>query len=288
MTRYGFVGLGIMGNAMATNLLKAGFQVTVWNRNPSRCDSLAALGAQVAESPRETAAASDVTFAMLSDPAASLEVCFGSEGVLRGIRPGCGYIESSTIDAATSRSISEAVKKQGGRYLEAPVSGSKKPAEDGALIFLAAGDESLYQETAAAFDAMGKKHLFLGEVGQGARMKLVINMILGGMMATFCEGLALGEKSGLDGGLILEILDAGAAANPMFRVKGAPMLKGEFPASFPLKHMQKDMHLALACGDELGLPLHCTATANEIYKQARAAGSEDEDFSAIFQVIKQR
>jgi len=285
MTTFGFLGLGIMGSAMAANLVKAGLDVTVWNRSPEKCAPLKDLGAKQGKSPKEVAAACDITFAMLADPAAAKEVFFGFDGVLEGIGDGRGYVDMSTVDPGTSQSIAEAVAEAGGRFLEAPVSGTKKPAEDGTLIILAAGDQSLYEEVASTFDKMGKMRPFLGKVGQGARMKLVVNLILGGMLTAFCEGMALGQKGGLDGKQILEILDAGAMACPMFRGKGALLLKGEFPTSFPLKHMQKDLRLAVALGDELGLPLHASAAVNETFKKARGKGYGDEDVAAVYRVI---
>ncbi len=286
MARYGFLGIGIMGGAMAANLLRAGMDVTVWNRNPERCAALLEIGAQQGKNPGEVAADCDITFAMLSTPAASREVCFGPDGVLEGIGAGRGYVDMSTIDDHTARLVAEAVTERGGRFLEAPVSGTKKPAEDGTLIFLAGGDPELYEEAAAAFEVMGKKSFFLGDVGQGARMKLVVNLIMGGMMTAFCEGMALGGKAGLDGRQILEVLDEGALANPMFRVKGPMLLQKQFPASFPLKYMQKDLRLALLLGDELKQPLHTAATANETFKKACAAGLADQDFAAVFDVVK--
>ena len=223
---------------------------------------------------------------MLADPAAAHEVCFGPEGVLAGIGDGRGYVDMSTVDAVTSVAIGAAVTAAGGRFLEAPVSGTKKPAEDGTLIILCGGDQALYEEAAPALDKMGKLRLFLGATGQGARMKLVVNMVMGGMMTAFCEGLALAQKGGLDGAQLLEVLDAGALANPMFRGKGALLLQGDFPTSFPLKHMQKDLRLAVALGDELAQPLPSAAAANETFKRARAAGLADADFAAVFKVVK--
>ena len=285
MAKYGFLGLGIMGSAMAANLVKAGFDVTVWNRTPEKCNPLVELGASRGKSPRAVTADCDVTFVMLSDPAAAREVFFGPDGAEKGIGGNRGYVDMSTVDGGTSGDISAAVIGAGGRFLEAPVSGTKKPAEDGTLIILAAGDRSLYDEVAPALDRMGKMRPFLGGVGQGARMKLVINMIMGGMMTAFCEGMALGQKGGLDGDQILEILDSGALANPMFKGKGALLLKGEFPTSFPLKHMQKDLRLAIALGDELGQPLATAAAANETFKRARVSGHADDDFAAVFKII---
>lgn len=285
MAKYGFIGLGIMGSAMATNLVKAGFEVTVWNRTPAKCTPLVKLGASQAKSPREVATECEITFAILADPTAAREVFYGPEGVQAGIGDGRGYIDMSTVDSDTSTAIATAVEDAGGLFLEAPVSGTKKPAEDGTLIILAAGDRSLYDQAVPAFEKMGKLFPFLGKAGQGARMKLVVNMIMGGMMTAFCEGLALGQKSGLDGQQILEILMAGALANPMFGSKGTMILQQEFRTSFPLKHMQKDMRLAIALGDQLGQPLASAAAANETFKRARNLGFSEEDFAAVFKAI---
>ncbi len=288
MTEYGFIGLGIMGSAMAANLVKAGFGVTVWNRSADKCAPLVALGARQATSAKEVVAGCSITFAMLSDPAAAEAVCFAPDGVLEGLKAGKAYVDLSTVDEACSRRISDAVTERGGRFLEAPVSGSKKPAEDGTLIILAAGDRGLYDEVKAAFDCMGKASHFLGEVGQGARMKLLVNMVMGGMMAIFSEGLALGEKGGLDPGAILEVLSQGALANPMFALKGPNMLEENFSTHFPLKHMQKDLRLAIGLGDSLAQPLCSASAANETFKRARAMGLEDFDFSAVIQAIRQK
>jgi len=286
MPKFGFLGLGIMGSAMAANLAKGGFDVTVWNRSEQKCAPLVALGARQATSPREVVASCEVTFAMLADPRAAEAVCFGPEGVLEGIGAGKGYVDMSTVDAGTAQKIGAAVMERGGRFLEAPVSGTKKPAEDGTLIILAAGDRTLFDETRPALDKMGKMVLHLGETGGGARMKLVVNMIMGGMMTAFCEGLALGEKGGLQPDRILEVLEAGAMANPMFKIKGGMMLQGNYATAFPLKHMQKDLRLALLLGDELAQPLYTAGAANETFKRAREQGCADEDFSAVYKAVK--
>jgi 3-hydroxyisobutyrate dehydrogenase-like beta-hydroxyacid dehydrogenase len=285
--KYGFLGLGIMGQAMAANLLKAGFAVTVWNRTTNKCEPLIKKGASHRKIPAEVIESSDITFAMVSDPAAAKELCFGKHGVLEGMTQGKGYIDVSTVDPQTSIEISQAISNKGGRFLEAPVSGSKKPSEDGALVFLCAGDNSLYQEAMPALEIMGKKSFYLGDTGFGARMKLVINMIMGTMMTALAEGLSLGEKAGLNMSDILDVLDQGVIANQMFRLKGAMMVEGNFPTAFPLKHMQKDMRLALLMGDDNGQALYTAGAANFSYIQARNKGRDDEDFSAVLQAIKE-
>ena len=286
MKKYGFLGLGIMGQAMAANLVKAGFEVTVWNRTEKKCEPLVKNGARYGASPAEVVASSDITFAMVSDPAAARELCFGTQGVLEGITPGKGYVDVSTVDPQTSVEIGLAINKKGGRFLEAPVSGSKKPAEDGALVFLCAGDDSLYHEAMPALEVLGKKSFYFGEVALGAKMKLVINMIMGTMMTAFGEGLSLGEKAGLKMTDIIDVLDQGVIANNMFRLKGPMMAEGKFPTAFPLKHMQKDMRLALLLGEENGQALYTSGASNASYIKARNKGCDDDDFSVVLQVIK--
>ncbi|PYF84522.1 3-hydroxyisobutyrate dehydrogenase/2-hydroxy-3-oxopropionate reductase [Marinomonas alcarazii] len=286
MASVGFLGLGIMGKAMATNLVKAGFDVTVWNRNSAKCDELVALGAHQGITPRDVAAHCDITFAMVSDPDAALALCQGPNGVAAGIGAGRGYVDMSTVDDTTSKEIADLITQAGGRFLEAPVSGTKKPAEDGTLIILAAGDQSLYNDVKPAFEVMGKMSPYLGDVGQGANMKLVVNMMMGGMLSIFSEGMSLGQKAGLDGQQILDIVEAGAMANPMFKGKGAMLLKGDYTTSFPLKHMQKDMRLAVALGDQLDQPLPTAAIANEAFKQALKAGFAEEDIAAVYKIVK--
>lgn len=286
MAKIGFLGLGIMGGAMAANLVKAGFDVTVWNRTGSKCTPLVAAGAKQANTPSAVIQACDITIAMLADPKASREACFGPEGVLAGMGPGKSYIDMSTVDDTTARVISEAVTAKGGRFLEAPVSGTKKPAEDGTLIILAGGDRSLYEEAEPLFEVLGKKRLYLGGVGQGARMKLVVNMIMGEMMVALSEGLALGVKGELDGAQILDVLEAGAMACPMFKGKGPMLLRDDATTNFPLKHMQKDLRLAMEMSEQLGQSLQGASAANEVFKRANIAGHGNADIAAVYRVVR--
>jgi len=285
--RIGFVGLGIMGSAMASNLVQAGFKVTVWNRSPDKCLPLAAAGAAIADSPRAVAEASEILFAMMATPAAVEAVRDGAEGIIAGLRPGKGYVDMSTVDAETSLESARLTQSVGALFLEAPVAGSRKPAEDATLTIMAAGDRGLYDLSLAALEKMGRKILFLGATGNAARMKLANNLVMGGMLTALCEGLALASGSGLDTAQFLEVLDSGAVSNPMFRLKGPQIAaNGEFPAAFPLRHMQKDLRLALRLGEDVGQPLFATATVNELYKAALAEGLGDADFAAVSRVIR--
>jgi len=282
-----FVGLGIMGSAMASNLLKAGFKVTVWNRSADKYSPLVALGATVATSPRAAAEISDVVIAMMATPAAVLSVRDGAEGIIAGLSSGNGYVDMSTVDADTSLESYRLAHEKGALFLEAPVAGSRKPAEDATLTIMAAGDRELYDSSLPVLEKMGKKLLFLGETGKASRMKLANNLVMCGMLTALCEGISLAAGSGLDTVQLLEVLDSGAVANPMFRLKGPQIAANkEFPTAFPLKHMQKDLRLALQLAEEVGQPLFVTATINELYKKALSENHGDADFAAISRIIR--
>ncbi|KAG9154973.1 hypothetical protein Leryth_012160 [Lithospermum erythrorhizon] len=275
-----------MGSPMAQNLLKAGCDVTVWNRTKSKCDPLISLGAKYESCPEGVAASCDVTFAMLADPESAVDVACGKNGAASGLSQGKGYVDVSTVDVATSKLISEHIKATGAEFLEAPVSGSKKPAEDGQLIFLTAGDRSLFEATSTLLDIMGKSKFYLGDVGNGAAMKLVVNMIMGSMMASFSEGILLSEKVGLDPSVLVEVISQGAISAPMYSMKGPSMVKSSYPTAFPLKHQQKDLRLALALAESVSQPIPIAAATNELYKIAKSRGLSDQDFSAVIEALK--
>jgi len=153
------------------------------------------------------------------------------------------------------------------------------------LIILAAGDRSLYDELLPAFSRLSKKNVYLGETGKGAAMKLTVNLVMTQMMVALSEGLALAGRAGLNAEELLEILDAGVMANPLFRTKGPRMAAGDFAAAFPLNHAQKDLRLALALADDLSQPLAGAAASNETFKRGRALGLGEEDFSAVFRAV---
>lgn len=276
-----------MGSAMASNLLKAGFKVTVWNRSADKYSPLVDLGATVATSPRAAAEISDVVIAMMATPAAVLSVRDGAEGIIAGLSSGSGYVDMSTVDADTSLESYRLAHEKGALFLEAPVAGSRKPAEDATLTIMAAGDRELYDSSLPVLEKMGKKLLFLGETGKASRMKLANNLVMCGMLTALCEGISLAAGSGLDTAQLLEVLDSGAVANPMFRLKGPQIAANkEFPTAFPLKHMQKDLRLALQLAEEVGQPLFVTATINELYKKALTENHGDADFAAISRIIR--
>jgi glyoxylate/succinic semialdehyde reductase len=285
--KLGFIGLGIMGSAMAVNLVKAGYDVTAWNRSSEACNLLAGMGATIAISPRAVAERADIIIAMMANPAAVEAVRDGTDGIIAGLSKGKGFIDMSTVDAETSLASDRLTHGAGAQFMEAPVAGSRKPAEDAALIIMTAGDRKLYDRSLPVLEKMGKKILFLGDTGNATRMKLANNLVMCGMLTALCEGMALAAGTGLDTAQFLEVLDSGAVSNPMFRLKGTQIAANkEFPTSFPLKHMQKDLRLALRMAEEVGQPLFATATINELFKKALADGFGDLDFAAVSRVIR--
>ncbi|OQY16224.1 MAG: 3-hydroxyisobutyrate dehydrogenase [Desulfobacteraceae bacterium 4572_35.1] len=285
MAKYGFIGTGLMGNAMAFNLIQAGNELVVYNRDASKCENLVQAGAQQVGSALEVIAAADITFCMVSDPQAAMSVCFSPHGVIQGIAPGKSYIDMSTVDPQTAQKIAISVQARGGQYLEAPVSGSLQPAKDGELVIIAAGDQSLWEQAQPAFAVMGKKSLFLGDVGAAASMKLAVNMMMGSMMTVFTEALTLVQKCDINAEQLLDVLQSGALSCPMFSSKGAAILAENFTPNFPLKHMQKDLRLAVQLGDEKQLPMASVATANEIFKRACQQELSELDMCAVMKTL---
>mmetsp|Transcript_15001 Transcript_15001/g.50321 ORF Transcript_15001/g.50321 Transcript_15001/m.50321 type:complete len:293 (-) Transcript_15001:21-899(-) len=287
-TKVGFVGVGIMGNGMVRRLLLAGREVVVWNRDAAKAEAIVADFpdlASIAATPAAVVDACAVTYSMLSTLEAS-EAVF--PGLLSAVGPGKAVVDCATLTPERMATMAAAVTEKGGRFLEAPVSGSKAPAEAGALIFLCGGDAELYAECQADLKSMGKADFFFGAVPAGTKMKLVVNMVMGEMMVALSEGMSLAGAAGLptdaEAGL-LKILDLSSMSNGVFRGKGPSMEKGVHPAAFPLKHAQKDMRFALGLADSLDLSLPGAAAANAQFLRARKDHG-DEDFSAVHEVIK--
>jgi len=285
---YGFLGLGIMGRPMAANILSKvpGATLLVWNRTAAVSEHFAATSggrARAVASPREVAAGADVTFAMLADPAAARAVALGPGGVCEGLRAGTAYVDMSTVDAATAVAVSEGVRAAGGHFLEAPVSGSKQPAIDGALVVLTAGDVAAHAAAAPALAAMGKKTFYYGaRVGQAATMKLVINMTMETMLVALSEGVSLAAAAGIAPADFLAAAELGAISSPLVKGKGPLMAAGgPYPAAFPLKHAAKDLRLALAAGAAAGVDLPVAAAASGRFEAALHAGRGDEDMAAV-------
>uniref|UniRef100_A0A8C2CJR4 Cytokine-like nuclear factor N-PAC n=1 Tax=Cyprinus carpio TaxID=7962 RepID=A0A8C2CJR4_CYPCA len=280
--RIGFLGLGLMGSGVVSNLLKMGHVVTVWNRTAEKCDLFIQEGARLGRTPAEVVSMCDITFSCVSDPKAARDLVLGPSGVLQGIRPGKCYVEMSTVDPETTIELAQVITSRGGRFLEAPVSGSQQLSNDGMLVIVAAGDRSVYEDCSSCFQAMGKTSFFIGEAGNAARMMLILNMVQGSFMATIAEGLTLAQATGQSQQTFLDILCQGQMASTFVDQKCQNILQGNFKPDYYLKHIQKDLRLAISMGDSVNHPTPMAAAANEVYKRAKALDQSDNDMSAVY------
>uniref|UniRef100_A0A8D1S2L0 Cytokine-like nuclear factor N-PAC n=1 Tax=Sus scrofa TaxID=9823 RepID=A0A8D1S2L0_PIG len=247
-----------------------------------KCDLFIQEGARLGRTPAEVVSTCDITFACVSDPKAAKDLVLGPSGVLQGIRPGKCYVDMSTVDADTVTELAQVIVSRGGRFLEAPVSGNQQLSNDGMLVILAAGDRGLYEDCSSCFQAMGKTSFFLGEVGNAAKMMLIVNMVQGSFMATIAEGLTLAQVTGQSQQTLLDILNQGQLASIFLDQKCQNILQGNFKPDFYLKYIQKDLRLAIALGDAVNHPTPMAAAANEVYKRAKALDQSDNDMSAVY------
>ena len=279
--KVGLIGLGLMGLPMGRNFLKAGFPLTVWNRTREKAEQLSTDGAQVANSPREVAAESDVTFTIVSDPPALEQVLWGEQGVLAGLRKGSVLIDSSTVSPALARRISAACDERGVDFLDAPVTGGTWGAEKGELVFMVGGKKEVLARVEPVLQAVGKRFFLLGPNGSGQTVKLAMNLILALEVQALAEGLELVTRAGVAGERLIEVLQSSMGRAPLLDVKAPVMLKRDFTPSFPLRLMLKDIGLAMDLAKENGVHLPAGTAAHEAYSAVKAAAKADVDYAAI-------
>jgi len=270
-----------MGKPMAVNLLKKGYPLVVWNRTRSKADDLARDGAVIAASPEEAAAAAEILFTIVSDPPALEEVLWGPKGALGGLRRGCVLVDSSTVSPALERRVARACAERGVEFLDAPVTGGTWGAEKGEVVFMVGGDKKTIERVEPVLLAMGKRFFYLGATGAGQTVKLAMNMLFALEVQALAEALALVTAAGLAGERLVEVMESSMGRAPVLDVKAPLLLKREFPPSFPLRLMHKDLSLALELGNQLGVPLPATAAARETYNFVKGAAKTDLDYAAV-------
>jgi 3-hydroxyisobutyrate dehydrogenase-like beta-hydroxyacid dehydrogenase len=284
--KIGFMGLGIMGSAMSANLLKAGYPVTVYNRSPEKAESLVKEGAALASSPAALAQAADIVIAMVTGPEALDNLLWGDNGAGKALNSSKVFINMSSVSPQYTRALAAQLEPTGVMFIDGPVSGTKKPAEDGTLVILAGGPENKVKELEPLFGAMGKKVICCGPVGQGSMMKMFINLLLGIMMGGFAEVLNFGRLGGLEMEAMLETVFAGAMNSPMFQAKAANMKEKKYHTAFPFKHLSKDLKFLVDTAYELEAPVPLGQMLLHLYRAGVAQGYGDEDISAIARVLE--
>lgn len=284
--KIGFIGLGIMGSRMAANLQSKGYSLKVNNRTAEKARELVESGAEWADTPAEAAKDVDILITMLSEPGAVSEVALGKYGFFETMAANALWIDSSTVNPYYTGEMHQMAKEKGIRFIDAPVAGSKMPAEKGELIFLAGGREQDIEQAVPLFEAMGKKYIHVGDNGKGTSMKMVFNLLLGNAMHTFAEGMKLGESLDLNPEMLFDQLLESPVVAPFIKTKRDKMEAKEYNAEFPLRWMQKDLQLAAETAAEQGIKLPANEVAKENYRIAIDKGRGDQDFSAIYDAMK--
>ncbi|MBA3944810.1 MAG: NAD(P)-dependent oxidoreductase [Herpetosiphonaceae bacterium] len=280
------VGLGIMGNGMGHNLLKAGYPLTVYNRTQAKTEGLVSAGATSAATPRVAAQNADVVISIVANDEASRAVWLGADGVLAGVRPNTLLIESSTLSPAWIRELAGLAEAKQCRLIDAPVGGSKPQAEGGQLTFFVGGERADLDHVAAILDVLGQRTNYLGPIGSGATMKLVNNLMGGVQVAALGEALALAEQAGLNVQQVADLLSNGAPGSPIVKTKAPGIVAHDYPTNFALRWMHKDLSYALAEGERHHLSLTTVAAARNLYQQGIERGLADEDFAAVAETVR--
>ena len=286
MERVGFVGLGTMGAAMAANLARAGFSLTVWNRTPDRGADLTALGAARAATPAALAAQSDVIVTCVSDTPDVESVLFDADGVAAGARAGSLVIDCSTISPSATRTFGQRLAERGVHLVDAPVSGGSEGAQKGTLTIFVGGDAADVERAQPVLAGMGKTITHLGPLGSGQAAKAVNQVILAGAYLGVAEGLVLAIKAGLDPQQLVTALSGGAAQSWVLANRSSRMIADEYPLGFKVALHRKDLGIGLQLAAESGAALPVAGLCAQFETGLIAQGYGDDDVSAVARTIR--
>jgi 3-hydroxyisobutyrate dehydrogenase-like beta-hydroxyacid dehydrogenase len=282
-----FLGLGIMGAPMASNLARAGFDVVAYNRTRERAEALAEQfdSVSVADTPAQAAAAAGVAISMVPDVPEVEQVLLGADGAAEGLAEGGLAIDMSTIAPTASRSIADRLTQREIAFLDAPVTGSRPKAEDGTLTIMAGGPEEAFERARPLFEAMGELVLHMGPQGHGSMAKLINNTLAAVNAAALAEGITLARQAGLDVEKAMQVVACGSGESAMRRLKSEPMIEGRYEALFKLTHMLKDVRYFLAESNSIGVDTRTAASAEKLYAKADSEGHGGDDFAAVIEAI---
>lgn len=276
-----FLGLGIMGRPMAANLVKAGHDVTVWNRTPKQVD-----GAKSAATPAEAAKDAEVVWICVADTKAVEQVLFGEGGVEASLRPGMIVADSSTILPTSSQEFAKRIRAKGADFVDAPITGSKIGAEQGTLVFIVGGDAESVKRLEPLFAKMGKQYIRVGEQGLGEAAKIGMNLMIALIFEGFAEALALTTKLGVPQEKLVELVQASMIRSGVTDYKAPFVLKKDYSPNFPLRLMHKDIHLMLDAAKSADVKLPGLEKVEEVYAAAVKEGWKDLDYAATVGVIE--
>jgi 3-hydroxyisobutyrate dehydrogenase/glyoxylate/succinic semialdehyde reductase len=283
--KIGFIGLGIMGSRMAANLQKHGHSLVLFNRTRAKAEPLLGPGGKFADSPANLAEQVDVLFTMLAHPDAVEQAALGDDGFLNHLRPNALWVDCSSVNPSFSKKMAAAAALREIHFVDAPVTGSAPAAAEAKLVFWVGADPDDLEKIRPLLSCMGTKIVHTGGHGAGTSMKMVVNLLLGTGMAAFAEAMALGEGLGLSSKTLFDSLLGMPAVAPFLAAKRDNIDNREYEAEFPLRWMQKDLHLATVSAYETGVAMPLSNVAKEIYRLAMRNGHATEDFSAIYEFV---
>ncbi len=283
--KVGFIGLGIMGHSMAMNLVKNNYELTVYNRTKSKAESLIKAGAKWSETPAEAAKDANILITMLGDPAAVRETALGENGFLSSLKKNSLWVDCTTVNPSFSKEMNLKAKENGIRFMDAPVTGTKTPAEKGELSFYVGGEEEDLKEVEPLLKVMGKAIHYMGKAGMGSSIKIIFNLMLGVNMAAFSEAFILGQKMGIAKEKILDTMIGGISVPPFISYKRNKLETNTYETDFPLKWMLKDLQLDLKTAEEYKINLAVTNSVSKVYSEAVNKGLGDLDFSAVYKYV---
>jgi 3-hydroxyisobutyrate dehydrogenase len=284
--RIGFIGLGIMGQGMVKNLMKAGFVVNIWNRTPARMDAFCEAGARCRTSPADVAAHSDIIITCVSNSADVEEVILRENGVIYGAFEGDLIIDMSTISPETTRYLAGTLKQKGVHMLDAPISGGSEGAANGTLSIMVGGDEDQFNRALPVFEAMGKTITHVGETGAGQTVKLVNQILVVVTMLGVSEALLFAQAGGLDLQKTLAAVSQGAAGSWALSNRGPQMISRDWRPGFTIDLQQKDIRLVLEAADELGVPLLGTSIIFQLYRTLQEQGLGGDGNHALVKALE--
>ena len=283
--KIGFIGLGIMGSRMATNLQKHGHSLVVFNRTRAKAEPLLGPCGTFSDSPAKLAQQVDVLFTMLAHPDAVEQAALGANGFLDHLKPNTRWVDCSSVNPSFSKKMAAAAATRQIRFVDAPVTGSAPAAAEAKLIFWVGADAADLERIRPLLLCMGNKIVHTGGQGMGTSMKMVVNLLLGTGMAAFAEAMALGEGLGIPRKMLFDSLLGTPAVAPFLASKREKIESGNYETEFPLRWMQKDMHLATVSAYESGVAMPLTNVAKEIYRLAMRDGHDTEDFSVVYEYL---
>jgi 3-hydroxyisobutyrate dehydrogenase-like beta-hydroxyacid dehydrogenase len=282
----GFLGLGTVGRHMAANLTKGNYRLTVYDSDPGVIAELVKLGASAAATPKDAAKGKDIVILIRPEKERLRPDIYGPEGIFAGINPGTILVDMGTHSLESTIEMAEEATGHRVLFLDAPVWGTKEHAANGLLTILAGGDPTLVGRCRELFSYFGLNIIHVGNIGDGTRMKFVVNLVQAELMQALAEGIVFGEKMGFNVDRILEVLDSGGVASPLFHSKGRTIARGDFSRNLALKYVHEQLELVMDAAQKMNVNLPGAETACKLYEQADKDGRGEEDFSAVVKVLR--